>query len=186
MDQALIAGQNTVSHGPFVIHPSILVIPFPCSAQGKAWPSASSLPSRSSSTPCDCRRGGSPRFPGQRRSQVVHALPSELATCLTPVYVSLSSPSPPWVRHGRRLKQLALAGPIREFPSMDPKSTSPEACLPSLLPPRPLLREPHRPSRREPKLFRPPAIKAGRAPLRRRTPTSGHRFLRPIAQIDSR
>ena len=82
MDQALIAGQNTVSHGPFVIHPSILVIPFPCSAQGKAWPSASSLPSRSSSTPCDCRRGGSPRFPGQRRSQVVHALPSELATCL--------------------------------------------------------------------------------------------------------
>ena len=103
MDQALIASQNTISHGPFVIHPSILVIPFPCSAQGKAWPSASSLPSRSSSTPCDCRRGGSPRFPGQRRSQVVHALPSELATCLTPVYVSLSSPYPssvsPWTTH---------------------------------------------------------------------------------------
>ena len=57
--------------------------------------------------------------------------PSELATCLTLLCDSSSSSPPPSVRHERLVKQLALAGPIRKLFSMDPKSTSPEARLPS-------------------------------------------------------
>ena len=78
MDQALIAGQNTISHGPLVIHLSILAIPFPCSAQGKAWPSASCLPSRSYSAvlagrPHTARAGPRPsRAHASSQTDVLH------------------------------------------------------------------------------------------------------------------
>ena len=96
----------------------------PCAAQFAVWRSTSPEAVRG-------RRGASPRArPSVTPPSRPRRLP-ELATCLTPIYASLSSPSPPCVRHERLLKLFAFAGPIREFPSMDPKSTSPEACLPS-------------------------------------------------------
>ena len=72
-----------------------------------------------------------PVFPAVERRQVDHAPLPELATCLTSLCDSSSSSPPPSVRHERLVKQLALAGPIRKLFSMDPKSTSPEARLPS-------------------------------------------------------
>ena len=56
--------------------------------------------------------------------------PSELATCLTLLCDSSSSSPPPSVRHERLVKQLVLAGPIRESLPMDFKSIAPVAPPP--------------------------------------------------------
>ena len=86
--------------------------------------------SRSSPPLCVAVVEGDPVFPAVGRRQVDHAPLPELATCLTSVYASPSSSSPSSVRHERRLKLFALAGPIRELLSIDSKSTSPEAPPP--------------------------------------------------------
>ena len=110
-------------------------------------PTCHSLSLSSPCSPCAARRSNGADAPeaSPLRVAVVEAdpvfpasvvakssmTPSELTTCLTLLCDSSSSSPPPSVRHERLVKQLALAGPIRKLFSMDPKSTSPEARLPS-------------------------------------------------------
>ena len=109
-----------------------LTLSSPCAAQCAVMAADAS---RSSTPLCIAVVEGDPVFSAVGRRQVDHAPLPELATCLTSVYASPSSSSPSSVRHGRRLKLPALAGPIRELLSIAPKSTSSEARLPSYLPP---------------------------------------------------
>ena len=107
---------------PVILSPSLLPMPHSARYGGRR---LSKL-----LTAMRCPSESLPRFPGRRRRQVDHALFPELATYITFVYASPSSSSPSSVRHERRLKLLALTGPIRELLSIDSKSTSPKATPP--------------------------------------------------------
>ena len=72
-----------------------------------------------------------PGFPAVGDTAKSPTTSPELATCLDSRSRSRSAPSPPCIRHGRRLKQFALAGPIRELRSTEFKSTATKARQPS-------------------------------------------------------